>query len=102
MVQSIVESGCAEEEVSNTSVHIERLIGTLRRECLDRLLIWNERHLRCAARKLIRWYNHGRVYQRLNGIPDSYSTLAEPKPLGGRLVAIPALNGLHHDYQLAA
>jgi hypothetical protein len=50
MVQSIVESGCAEEEVSNTSVHIERLIGTLRRECLDRLLIWNERHLRCVLK----------------------------------------------------
>ena len=50
----------------------------------------------------IRWYNHGRVHQGLNGIPDPYPALAEPKPLEGRLVAIPVLNGLHRDYRLAA
>ena len=32
----------------NAAAHIERLIGTLRRECFDRMLIWNERHLRCS------------------------------------------------------
>jgi len=86
----------------NAAAHIERLIGTLRRECLDRLLIWNERHLRRVLTDFIRWYNHGRVHQGLNGIPDPDPALAEPKPLRGRLVAIPVLNGLHHDYRLAA
>jgi hypothetical protein len=37
----------------NASAHIERLIGTLRRECLDHMLIWNERHLRCVLTEFI-------------------------------------------------
>ena len=86
----------------NAAAHIERLIGTLRRECLDRMLIWNERHLRCSLAEFIFWYNHGRVHQGLNGIPDPDPALAEPKPVNGKLVAIPVLNGLHHDYRLAA
>jgi hypothetical protein len=43
-----------------------------------------------------------RVHQGLNAIPDPDPALDEPKPVGGRLVAIPVLNGLHHDYRLAA
>jgi putative transposase len=88
--------------VPNAAAHMERLIGTLRRECLDRMLIWNVRHLRCVLSEFVAWYNHGGVHQGLNGIPDPDSALAAPKPAGGRLVAIPVLNGLHHDYRLAA
>ena len=86
----------------NAAAHIERLIGTLRRECLDRMLIWNERHLRCVLKEFVNWYNHARVHQSLSGIPDPDPALAGPKPASGRLVAIPVLNGLHHDYRLAA
>jgi putative transposase len=86
----------------NAAARIERLIGTLRCECLNRMLIWNEQHLRCVLTEFIRWRDHGRVHQGLNGIPDPDPALAELKPLGGRLVAIPVLNGLHHDYRLAA
>ena len=86
----------------NAAAHIERLIGTLRRKCLDRLLIWNEGHLRCLLKEFINHYNRGRVHQGLNGIPDPDPALAAPKHAGGRLVAIPVLNGLHHDYRLAA
>jgi hypothetical protein len=50
----------------NAAAHIERLIGTLRRECLDRMLIWNKRHLRCVLTEFICWYNRGRVHQGLN------------------------------------
>ena len=42
----------------NAAAHIERLIGTPRWECLDRMLIWNERHLRCLLTEFIHWYNH--------------------------------------------
>jgi putative transposase len=86
----------------NAAAHIERLIGTLRRECLDRMLIWNEPHLRHVLGKFVGWYNHGRVHQGLNGIPDPDPALAEPKPAAGRLVAISLFKGLHHDYRLAA
>ena len=47
----------------NAAAHIERLIGMLRRECLDRMLIWNERHLRATLTKFNSWYNHSRVHQ---------------------------------------
>ena len=86
----------------NASAHVERLIGTLRRECLDRMLIWNERHLRLILGEFIAWYNHARVHQGLHGIPDPDPSLSEPFTGEGRLVAIPVLNGLHHDYRLAA
>jgi hypothetical protein len=41
----------------------------------------------------IHWYNRGRVNQGLHGIPDLGPDLAEPRPSGGRPVAIPMLNG---------
>ena len=66
------------------------------------MLIWNERHLRWVLKEFIGWYNHGRVHQGLKGIPDPDPAVADSKLLGGRLVAIPVLNGLHHDYRLAA
>jgi transposase InsO family protein len=86
----------------NASAHVERLIGTLRRECLDHMLIWNERHLRRALGEFIGWYNHGRVHQGIHGIPDPGPEFTEPLPAGGQLMAIPILNGLHHDYRLVA
>ena len=86
----------------NASAHVERLIGTLRRECLDHMLIWNERHLRLVLGEFIAWYNQGRVHQSLHGIPEPDPSLSVPPPAGARLAAIPILNGLHHDYRLAA
>jgi len=53
-----------------------------------------ERLYRYAARPPI-------AAERLSRLPDG-PALAEPKPFGGRLGAIPVLNGLHHDYRLAA
>ena len=86
----------------NAAAHIERFMGTLRREVLDRILIWNEGQLRAALGEYIRWYNAGRVHQGIHGIPDPDPELAEPKPANGKLVARPILNGLHHDYRLVA
>ena len=87
----------------NAAAHIERFMGTLRREVLDRILIWNERQLRAVLAEYIHdWYNNSRVHQGIHGIPDPDPALAEPRPPGGRLVARSILNGLHHDYRLAA
>ena len=52
--------------------------------------------------EFIAWYNQGRVHQGLHGIPDPDPSLSGPLTAEGRLVAIPVLNGLHHDYRLAA
>ncbi len=86
----------------NANAHIERLIGTLRRECLDHMLIWNERHRQKILSEYISWYNGGRVHQGIQGIPNPEPSLYDEKPEDGKISAIPILNGLHHDDRLAA
>ena len=86
----------------NAQAHIERLIGTLRRSCLDHFLIWNERCLTKVLSEFRRWYNTGRVHQGLDGIPDPDPVLKTPVAANGNVVAIPILGGLHHDYRRAA
>jgi transposase InsO family protein len=87
----------------NAQAHIERFNGTLRRELLDRILVWNEGQLRIVLNEYVHgWYNNSRVHQGIHGIPDPDPELAKPKPVNGRLVARPVLGGLHHDYRWAA
>jgi len=87
----------------NAQAHVERFIGTLRSELLDRILVWNEGQLRAVVAEYVRdWYNTSRVHQGIHGIPEPDPELAAPKPANGKLVARPVLNGLHHDYRLRA
>jgi len=86
----------------DAQAHIERLIGTLRRECLDKLLIWNERHFRAVLSETVSWYNGVRVHQAIRGIPLPDLEYERPPPGEGKLVATPVLNCLHHDYRPAA
>jgi putative transposase len=83
----------------NAQAHVERLIGTLRRELLDRILVWNERQLATVVNEYIRWFNGGRVHQGIHRIPDPDPELAAPRPAEGKLVAMPVCGGLHHDYR---
>jgi len=84
----------------------ERLIGTIRRECLDFLIPLNERHLRRMLREWVRHYNSGRPHSRLGpGIPDrgrSPVRLRQCKNSAAtastEVVARPVLGGLHHEY----
>ena len=85
----------------------ERVIGTIRRECLDWLIPLDERHLRKILREWVPHYNRGRPHTSLGpGIPEPSPTLIRPAPTGHRLptgclvIATPVLNGLHHEYQL--
>jgi len=86
----------------NAQAHVERFIGTLRRELLDRILVWNEGQLRTVLAEYTRWYNAGRVHQGIHGIPDPDPELAGEKPADSKLVARPVCGGLHHDYRLVA
>jgi len=78
----------------------ERVIGSIRRDCLDHIMIFNEAHLRRIMAEYIGYYNESRVHMSLEGnspIPRE----VEP-PSKGRVVAIPFLGGLHHRYTRAA
>ena len=85
----------------------ERVIGTMRRECLDWLIPFNERHLRLFLREWISHYNRGRPHTSLGpGFPERSPEVPPPKPSGHRLparhrvAATPILGGLHHEYRL--
>ena len=78
----------------------ERVIGTIRRDCLDHVIVLGERHMLSILQRYVRYYNEARVHSALGGnspIPRE----VEP-PENGRVVAVPVLGGLHHRYRRAA
>jgi len=74
----------------------ERMIGTLRRECFDHVIVLKEQHARRLLGEFREWYNQDRVHLALGkDAPDHRSV--EPPELG-KVVALPRLGGLHHRY----
>jgi putative transposase len=86
----------------------ERVIGTLRRECLDFVIPLNARHLYRILKAWVAHYNEGRPHMSLGpGIPQRRPALpVSPQahrhriPTGQRVVARSVLGGLHHEYGL--
>jgi transposase InsO family protein len=74
--------------------YAERLIGTLRRDCLDHVLILGARHLRQVLAAYSAYYNERRTHLSLN--KDSPSARAIQRH--GAIVTTPILSGLHHTY----
>ena len=69
---------------------------------LDHFLFFGERHVLRVVREYVRYYNGARCHQGIGTIPDPYDELrATPLPTG-RIVALPVLGGVHHDYRRAA
>jgi transposase InsO family protein len=80
----------------------ERLVGTLRRECLDHLIIFNEQHLRRVLAEYAAHYNATRPHRALElDAPNGPIARAAP-PSSGRIVARSVLGGLHHEYEWLA
>jgi transposase InsO family protein len=81
----------------------ERSLGSVRRECLDHLLILSETHLRRALRAYVSYFNGERPHQGLaqrRPVPRETAP-ASPVP-AGQVVAVPVLGGLHHAYRRVA
>ena len=74
--------------------YAERLIGTVRRECLDRMLIFGESHLRRVLASYAAYYNQARTHLAL----QKDAPLHRAVQRSGVIVAIPILAGLHHQY----
>ena len=76
----------------------ERLIGSIRRECLDHMVILNQRHLQRILQSYFTYYHRSRTHLALEkDAPEP----REVKPVG-RIVAIPQVGGLHHRYERRA
>ena len=95
--------------VPQANAFCERLIGTIRRECLNFVIVLSERHLHTVLREWVAHYNRGRPHASLGpGIPDRPANDAISVSCGHRLpsgycVATTAiLSGLHHEYGLEA
>jgi putative transposase len=80
--------------------YVERMIGTIRRECLDHLIVFNEASLCRHLQAFIGYYHRTRTHLALEkDAPDPRSV--QP-PDAGRIISIPEVGGLHHRYERRA
>ena len=83
----------------------ERIVGTLRRELFDRLLIVNEHHLRRVLTEYLRHYNAGRPHRSLGQLTPAPADTRRPEPINiaeYRIRRKQVLGGLTHEYYVAA
>ncbi len=80
--------------------YVERVIGTIRRECLDHVIILDERHLRRILGSYLDYYHGSRTHLSLGeDTPDGRPV----QPAGsGKVVSLPRVGGLHHRYERLA
>ena len=70
------------------------MIGSIRRECLDHVIVTNERHLRWVLRTYVAYYQRSRTHLALG----KDAPAARVVQLTGRIVVRPEVGGLHHRY----
>ena len=81
----------------------ERLLGSVRRECLDHVLILSEAHLRSVLTEYVTYFNRSRPHQGINQhVPEHEEPLGGVARTNGTIVAFPVLGGLHHQYRRVA
>ena len=80
--------------------YIERVIGTIRRECLDRIIVFNEQSLRGHLRGFMDYYHRSRTHLGLQKDTPETRSIQPAEP--GRIMAIPPVNALHHRYERRA
>jgi putative transposase len=80
--------------------YAERLIGSIRRECLDQVIVLGERHLRHVLASYVAYYHGARTHLSLE--KDSPTSRRVQAPSEGRVVAFAEVGGLHHRYERRA
>jgi hypothetical protein len=76
--------------------YVERLIGSIRRECLDHMIVFNEKHVRRLLKEYFRYYHGSRTHLGL--AKDCPEARAVEPPETGRVASGPMVGGLHHRY----
>ena len=80
--------------------YVERLIGSIRRECLNHVIVLNERHLKRLLRSYFSYYHTARTHLALDKQSPEPRQVSSPDR--GKVVAFPHIGGLHHEYRRAA
>jgi transposase InsO family protein len=80
----------------------ERFVGSVRRECLDYVLIFSERQLLHHLTAYVTYFNQARPHQGIDQRIPAPPMPLHNSPSAGPIVGVPILNGLHHDYQRRA
>jgi putative transposase len=81
--------------------YAERLIGSIRRECLDHLIVVNERHLRRVLSRYVVYYHGARTHLSLAKDAPTPRRVRTSED-GPHIVAFPEVGGLHHRYERRA
>ena len=77
--------------------YVERVIGTIRRECLDHVIVFSERSLYRHLRDFVKYYHRTRTHLGLQkDTPESRPVQSKE---AGRIISIPEVGGLHHRYE---
>ena len=82
------------------SPYVERVIGTLRRECLDHVVVLVEAHMRRIVRRYVSYYQGARTHLALE--KDAPEPRSVQPPEEGRVIEISEVGGLHHRYERRA
>jgi transposase InsO family protein len=103
--QRLSELGICERVIAKQSpwqnIYVERLIGSIRRECLDHVIIKGENHLRTILRAYVRYYNRTRTHSSLEQDCPISRPVQTPVE-ADKIVSIPEVGGLHHRYERRA
>jgi putative transposase len=79
---------------------VERLIGSMRRECLDHMIVLSAAGLQRVVKDYVTYYMRSRTHLSLH--KDSPTPRPVMPPTAGHIVALPQVNGLHHRYDRVA
>jgi len=82
------------------NAYVERIIGSIRRECLDHVVIFDEHHLRRTLSSYVQYYHRTRTHLSLD--KDCPQTRPISPPTEGKIIAFPEIGGLHHRYERRA
>jgi transposase InsO family protein len=95
-----IEEICIAPKSPWQNCYVERLIGSIRRECLNHVIVINDNHLRRILKSYIRYYHESRTHLSL----DKDAPECRPIHSNGseRIVQIPQVGGLHHRYERRA
>jgi transposase InsO family protein len=81
----------------------ERFLRSVRQECLDHLLILHEKQLQRVLNAYVVYFNQARPHQGIaQQIPEPRRSALSSHQAGDKVIALPAMGGLHHDYHWAA